>query len=385
MLRDAGWWCPLAFVCWLFTFVTGVCALILAIVLSAVTKLVLAAIWPAYITAGWLRFFGAGGRRRESGCCSPVVQGLKAGYQVLWAADLLTNACIIGGFDLFSRTLNEFAEIATGDREQLSPECRKIACLPPVIVGLFRGEWDMAEGVIANQLGISKDEVKDAWKSLREQMITIGQQELASGLLTEEYIFDIPPELVIGLPARVLLETAERATESELVLASGLRLKEDHRPSGKFADMVWTNLQEARAARAALQPQLTVELRRLLCGVLLAGGGEPSSLPDSLRVCVESFDRLQPALREKCAAVQRPLVAVAVECSRQRIFRDELASVITALAGEPDNNAAYKLLSGAGGARHRHRGAAEEAQASDVSETGSGSDSESGDGTILSP
>jgi len=139
IMKDTGCWCPFAFLGWCFGFVAGVIVLCLVILVSALVKLVAAAIWPAYVATGWLRYLGSGGRRQGGGCCAPITESLKAGYQVLWAADLITNACIYGDGALFQQTLDEFAEIVTGRREQLSSECRKIACLPPVVVGLFQG------------------------------------------------------------------------------------------------------------------------------------------------------------------------------------------------------------------------------------------------------
>eukprot|EP00931_Biecheleriopsis_adriatica_P049246 TRINITY_DN28481_c0_g1_i1.p1 TRINITY_DN28481_c0_g1~~TRINITY_DN28481_c0_g1_i1.p1 ORF type:complete len:726 (+),score=102.01 TRINITY_DN28481_c0_g1_i1:60-2237(+) len=343
-LRETGWWCPIALLAWCFALIGGMCTLVLSIVLSALTKFVLAAIWPAYISTGWLRFFGGGGRRREAACCTPFVEGVKAGYQVLWASDLLTNAVIVGDFDLFKQTVNEFAEIATGQREQLSPECRTIACLPPVIVGLFLGSWDMTERVLANQLGVSVDVVQGAWASLRDQMIRIGKASLAAGLLDEDYVASIPPELVIGLPARVMLDTVDRSPEGELLLANGLCVTEGTRPTGGFFETVWQNLQQARSALH--EASLTSEQRSSLCGALLAGGADVSSLPPGLACVVKEFEQLPESVRLKCETVHKHLIALAIECSRQRSFREQLESVIQSLRGEPDKNAAYNTVTG---------------------------------------
>jgi len=339
-----GGWCPLAFFAWCFAFVGGLCALLICIALSALTKLVVAAVWPAYIATGWLRFFGGGGRRREEGCCTPLVQGIKAGYQVLWASDLLTNAVIMGDYELFQRTVNEFAEIATGRREQLSPECRKISILPPVIVGLFLGSWDLAERAIAKQCGLSADAVREAWTSLREQMVRVGKESLETGLLTDDYVLSVPPELVIGLPARVLLDTIERSSESELVLASGLRIHENSRPQGQLADKVWHDLQEARGALA--DANLGPELRIVLRGTLLAGGGDPSELTPGLAYAVQNFDKIAEPTHEKCMKVRNCLISLAVEFSRQRAFREQLEKVIQSIGDEPVGDAAFNLLLG---------------------------------------
>lgn len=347
-LKELRWWCIIGFIGWCFSFVLGVCILVLAIALSALAKFLLAGIWPAYVSAGWLRYFGPGGRRRDVGCCAPLVQGVKAGYQVVWAADLLTNTCILMRFDVLQRTIDEFAEIATGDREQLSPECRAISCLPPVVVGIFQDSWDVAERAIAQELGVHVDTVKEAWASFKEQMIEVGEQSLKAGLLTEDYVLCVPPELVVGLPARVLLDTVERSSEEGIRLANGLVLREDERPHTLFADNLWEALHNAREARAALH--LTPQRRSLLCASLLAGGGEPGDLPEGLQASLREFERLPPAAREGCEAVRRHLVAAAVECSRQAPFRKQLERVVAALSsrdkGKPADGAAARLLQG---------------------------------------
>jgi len=240
--------------------------------------------------------------------------------------------------------VNEFSEIATGQREQLSPECRKISCLPPVIVGLFLGSWDMAERAIAKQFGISTNAVREAWTSLRDQMIRVGKKSIADGLLTEDYILSVPPGLVIGLPARVLLDTIERSPEGELLLASGLRISEDKRPRGEFTDAVWQSLESAKRALAAAQ--LTPEHKMLLGGALLAGGADPEELPPGLAKVASDFNGMSDSVLKECIVVRNCLTSVAVECSREHTFREELEKVIKSLGDEPDSDAAYNLLSG---------------------------------------
>eukprot|EP00747_Dinoflagellata_sp_TGD_P018067 gnl/TRDRNA2_/TRDRNA2_126250_c0_seq1.p1 gnl/TRDRNA2_/TRDRNA2_126250_c0~~gnl/TRDRNA2_/TRDRNA2_126250_c0_seq1.p1 ORF type:complete len:274 (+),score=61.29 gnl/TRDRNA2_/TRDRNA2_126250_c0_seq1:691-1512(+) len=247
-------------------------------------------------------------------------------------------------FDLLSQTLAEFGEIVAGDRERLSPECRTIACLPPVVVGLFQGAWDMTERAVAKDLGVSRDKVRKAWDSFEAQMILVGKEALAANLLTEDFVAELPPELVIGLPARVLLETIERARDmstpsqgadgAEIVLASGLILTESRRPHGEFADKVWTELLRAKAALRRIQ--LDKKSRDCLCGVLLAGGAETSDLPPGLQGMVASFEQLPKHMRDSCDAVRHPLTAVAIECSRQELFRVKLENVIQALIADEE-------------------------------------------------
>ena len=114
------WWCsfPLPLLAWLAALPCFVGALILLVVLSSSAKLILAVIWPAYVAAGW--------RRRPSArsCCAPLLQGLKAGYQVVWASAVLTKICILNRsmsakYEMVIQAVKGAAEVAQGDREQL--------------------------------------------------------------------------------------------------------------------------------------------------------------------------------------------------------------------------------------------------------------------------
>ncbi|CAK0832633.1 unnamed protein product [Prorocentrum cordatum] len=242
-------------------------------------------------------------------------------------------------------------EVAGGARQELSPECRTVACLPPVVVGLFQGDaWDMSQELLARSLGVTTDVVKEAWASLAEQMLCIGRDALASGLVTGDYVLGVPPELVIGLPARTLLDTVERSPGPDVVLASGLVLTEHRRPRGAFADRAW---EELRRSKAAL-PELAAagaEARECLCGLLLAGGGDPGELPAGLARAVRALEELPSGARDAVLAVQRPLVGLAVECSRQAAFKEKLRDLILAISAEdggPDG-VGGALLGGPGG------------------------------------
>jgi len=329
------YWSPLVLVAWLIVNVLGVCVAILAALVSALVKLLASAIWPAYVAAGWLRSFGATGTRRRSGsCCTGVAQGFKAGYQVLWLSDIVTNIFIIGNVSMFGRFRDEFGQLVKGQREELSSECQKLSCLPPVVVGIFKDTWDLATRAIANGLEIGKDEADEAWRSLSRQMIRIGRHAIDDNVVTPEWIEGIPSELCIGLPARALLETIERSpNDGELVLASGLVLRSRSLGFGneKF-DKIWADLMEARSARAAAQ--LTDADRVLLCTVLLAGGGDPDALPDGLADAARAYDKMPSAARKQCQAILNPLVAVSIECSRVPAFRDKLMLVIEGITAE---------------------------------------------------
>jgi len=324
-----GIWSPVLFLVWFFALVCVGCVLPLGIAISVIFKLVASAVWPAYVTSGLLLYVGDGGRRTDRSYRQGLVQGLKAGYQVFWAADVLSNALILGRPQLARKAFSEFLEVATGQREMLSQGCETLSCLRPMVIGLFQGEWTMLGRLVARSLGASDEKVREAWKSFRDQMIAVGREALEDGLLTEDYVKSLPPELVIGLPARVLLDTVERSGRGEVVLASGLRVTDKQRPRGNFADRAWGELGRARAALESFS--FGPEVRKGLCAALLAGGGDPAELPEGLRLALERLEELPPARREACAAVQQPLIGLAVECSRQGAFREQLFQVIQEL------------------------------------------------------
>jgi len=147
----------------------------------------------------------------------------------------------------------------------------------------------------------------------------------------------------------VLLDTIERSSSGAVTLANGLQISEENRPMGTFADKVWKDLQAAIRARASVQ--LTAEHRSHLCCALLAGGGDPSAMPPGLANAVAQFEALPLPVREQCATVQRHLIAVALECSRQKSFRKELENVIQALGGKPEAGTAYRIVAGRGATR----------------------------------
>merc|ERR1712137_766986 len=70
--------------------------------------------------------------------------------------------------------------------------------------------------------------------------------------------------------------------------------------------------------------------KRTLRAALLAGGGDTSNLPTGLKDAAD-FDRLPQAERAACVKIRNPLIAVAVEFSKQPIFREELLDVISVL------------------------------------------------------
>uniref|UniRef100_A0A7S4PXP8 Uncharacterized protein n=1 Tax=Alexandrium monilatum TaxID=311494 RepID=A0A7S4PXP8_9DINO len=329
------YWFPLVLVAWLVFVALGVCVVILVVLISALVKLIASVVWPAYVTAGWLRYFGSEGTRRRSDTCwrSAIVDGLKAGYQVLWASDVLTNAFIIGDPKRLVKACEQFKELAKGQRDALDGDCQRLSCLPPVVLGLFGPSWDLASHEAAKKLGISQDKVEEAWRSLAQLMIRLGREGVDDGLLTREWVQEVPAELCIGLPARAMLDTVERSlNDGELVLACGLVFRNDTRPKGEFFDKVWGNLMLARRKRAEVS--LTTAERDALCAALLAGGGKPEGLPDGLAAGVRRFEELPQATHAACRDILRGLVACSVECSRRRPFKEKLQVTIECIADE---------------------------------------------------
>lgn len=356
LFKASGCWFPLWFIGWCFVFVAGIFSVVIAIPVSALVKLALGGIWPAYIATGWLRHFTGGGRRRGRNCCDALVQSIKAGYQILWASDVLTNACIVGDFGLLQQVADEFAEMAKGRRDQLSPECSRISCLPPVVIGLFTGTWEMTERAVASTLRVSLSVVRSAWVGLRNQMASVLHDAIARGIMSEEEALEVPPWLVLGLPARVLLDTVERSPPGELRLESGLCITADSALHfGRFESAVWENLQRAVSLRTQSPP--TFYERDCLSGALLAGGGDESELPEGLADSVERFESLPEPRLSHLEAIRSCLVAVAVECTRQYAFRSELQKVIQEVGEDTDalearraaaarQGAAYRLVNG---------------------------------------
>eukprot|EP00419_Tripos_fusus_P041344 CAMPEP_0172793566 /NCGR_PEP_ID=MMETSP1074-20121228/209539_1 /TAXON_ID=2916 /ORGANISM="Ceratium fusus, Strain PA161109" /LENGTH=331 /DNA_ID=CAMNT_0013630639 /DNA_START=729 /DNA_END=1724 /DNA_ORIENTATION=- len=297
---------------------------------SALVKLLVSAIWPAYITAGWLRFVGQRGtRRHDRSCFTALEQGSKAAYQVLWASDVFTNALILGKLDKFAY----LEDYVRSRRDDLDAEFRGLSCLPPVSLGLFGSSWDLAQQAIAEQLGVGKDDVEEAWRSLARQMIRIGQEAVKEDTVTKEWVVSIPAELCIGLPARTMLETLERSpVDGEIVLSSGLVLRHSDRPRGELFDKIWQHLMEARDARWAVR--LSMSERDCLCAALLAGGGSVDDLPPKLKTAVLSFEQLPAATHTACQAILRPLIAASLMCSRSEAFKSKLGLAIEAITSD---------------------------------------------------
>ena len=143
---------------------------------------------------------------------------------------------------------------------------------------------------------------------------------------------EVPGELCIGLPARVLLETVERSTKpGELLLVGGLSVTPEKVPRFHgFAERFWDLFCEAQAARAAVQ--IDPAAHELLCAALLAGGGDPDSLPVGLSAALRRYESLPEEVHAACQTVLRPLIALSLECGRQGEFKAKLELVIESMA-----------------------------------------------------
>ena len=165
-------------------------------------------------------------------------------------------------------------------------------------------------------------------------MIRLGREAIDSGLISRDWVSEIPAELCIGLPARTILETLERSpNKGEIVLSSGLVLNMEDRPIGSAAfEEIWDHLMAAREARARVQ--LTDVERECLCAMLLSGGADASQLPTGL---AEALNKSRVCLGKKRAACQdvlRPLIAISILCSKQRLFKEKLCIVIEGITSD---------------------------------------------------
>merc|ERR1712176_1308478 len=98
---------------------------------------------------------------------------------------------------------------------------------------------------------------------------------------------------------------------------------------GTFADRAWTELQKAHAALQNVH--FADGMREKLCAAILAGGGDPDELPSALAGKLRDFENLPQEQYTACRAVQQPLIGLAVESSRQAVFRKEMDEVLRTL------------------------------------------------------
>ena len=158
-----------------------------------------------------------------------------------------------------------------------------------------------------------------AWEGFFRQMKLTGERCIERDLLSAEYVGELPPPLLIGLPSLVLLQLVARSPPGEdaLVLADGMRVDRRTRPRGAFADQAWARLIEAKkAVEAAKRAKVLPDGLQQLETVLLAGGADATDLPPVLAAAATS--ELPPAL----SAVHRPLYDVVYKMAQQAMFKD---------------------------------------------------------------
>ena len=175
---------------------------------------------------------------------------------MLWFSDIITNAAILMRPDLAGAAWDQILELAKGQRAELSTEVRGLSCLPPVVIGVLAqsGAWRVELARIAREINVPVDKLEKAWDGFFAQLEYVGKRSLERELLTTDYVADLPPPLLIGLPGLVLLQLVMRSPKGDdkvLVLHDGTRLDASSRPRGAFADETWAKLLEAKRAHAA--------------------------------------------------------------------------------------------------------------------------------------
>ena len=214
------------------------------VVLSIVIKIGISLVWPAYVACGWLRSLGTKRTHRAP----PLVPGSvfartrisvttffhklrqmlkessKAAYQVLWAADTFTNCVLLMDAEATPFHVGqEFLELAQGTRAQLSPPCRRVSWLPPVVIGVMldvRGRgaaagadrrepllaedpnapfapWRLQIRDFAPALQIDPDLLELAWTSFFDHLLQICRREIGNDYLTTDYVEDVGPGVLI--------------------------------------------------------------------------------------------------------------------------------------------------------------------------------------------
>ena len=327
--------------CWLAPFVPILFAFVLAFVVvvvatgtafSVLLKVLASVLWPGYVACGWLRYAGA--RRQQRAPLTVLKQAGQAAYQVFWFSDIVTNAAILMDPDLVSKATAEITALATGTRQELSSEVKRVSCLPPVIIGVLDqrdGAWRLEVQAIATALSMDKAVLEGAWTSFFNEMGRLGRACLDRELLTTEYCEGTPPALLIGLPALVLCAAVARSPtgENALTLANRVTFTSMTRPHGtKFVDEAWSALMEAKKAheRATAEGVLPSQ-QAMLEAVLLAGGAPLDELPPVLQAAYNSageHGELPPLL----AAIHRPLYALAYQMAKQPVFKSSFMGLV---------------------------------------------------------
>lgn len=119
---------------WLVAFVVAVFVAMpcvcLAIAISWLVAVTIATLWPPFVG-----HYGWPGKQKH-GLFTPesLLDAVKAAYQVVWVADLLTNTAIFGKYEMAAQVVEECREMGKGQRLALSSECQRVTVLPPIFV-----------------------------------------------------------------------------------------------------------------------------------------------------------------------------------------------------------------------------------------------------------
>lgn len=319
-------WKAFAVCCFVPCFVAVFCICsviaVLGIAFSAIAKVVGAIYWPTYVACGWLRTVSS--RRQHRSIRTVCIEAAQAMYQVMWFSDIITNAATLMRPDLAEQAGREIIAISRGESTELSPEVRRLSCLPPVVIGVLRtgGGWRVELRSIARALNVPVGLLEKAWDSFFGQMVVIGRRCIRRELLTSEYIAELPPALLIGLPGVVVLETIERSPvgAEEFILADGTKIDNTNRPRARFANEAWAKFLEAKKAYEAALTRGPFE-RELLEAVLLAGGAPIAELPPALATAVASALGVEGQLPAHLSAVHKPIAAVVLKLAQEATYK----------------------------------------------------------------
>ncbi len=280
-----------------FGFCGGVTIEVFLVILSIIVKILLAALWPAYVASGWIRSLNS--RRQNPASFNPF-KALKhaciASYQVIWFSDAITTLAMYGA-DSFQqdranivsieRFNTELSELIAGTRIELSPDIQRLSIFPPpVMIGILfdRNNWiqDLNENFgrreverFARSMNTDPSVLGKIWNSMFEHMYRAGKKNIQNQLLNKDYLLELPPAAVIGLPQVALLKCVQRtlsyqygSTENNLVLdlsnvnqngsndederaslisSDILILSDVNRPKGnQFVEDVWRKMMEIK-------------------------------------------------------------------------------------------------------------------------------------------
>lgn len=237
-----------------------------------------------------------------------------------------------------SKASDEIMQLATGVRQHLSSDVRRVSCLPSVVIGVVAqdetGGWQLNAQALARALSLDVDVVRGGWDSFFDEMARLGRSCLDRELLTAEYVGESPPALLIGLPALVILAACRRSPKGAhaLRLANGMTVGDGGLPRptrAGFATEAWEHLMNAkRAHEAAVDQGVLPAQSEALEAVLLAGGAPLDELPPTLGRAIRSAVGEDGHLPPPLAAVQSPLYALAYKMAGQTTFKDSFVSLV---------------------------------------------------------